>query len=176
MEVSRLATSNTTCNSTAEYECVQRTALEAASSKRLILLEFPEHFDAQHCHTLWKSFVAKFEVERPSIRLDLSHLKSIDNVGIDTLLDCFDETLRRDGDIEITAMSDEAAAILEITGIDTIVYCQTALAPQPIRLAQGDFLHSGIAAGGVEDGSASKSGLETLSMLPDRSKPNRLAA
>ena len=133
---SQPATLNPVCNSTAESEHTQRTTLEAEGRRHLILLEFPEQLNAQHCRILWSTFAANLEVERPYLRLDLSRLKSIDNVGVDILLDCVNETLRRDGDVEITSISREAEVILEITGIDTIVHHKSGPSSQSIWQAR----------------------------------------
>jgi len=42
-------------------------------------------------------------------------VKQLDSAGVDVLLHCMTEAVRRDGDLKLAALSPESAIILEIT-------------------------------------------------------------
>jgi anti-sigma B factor antagonist len=47
--------------------------------------------------------------------LDLSNVRQLDSAGVDMLLHCMSEAMRRDGDVKLAAPSAEAMVILELT-------------------------------------------------------------
>jgi anti-sigma B factor antagonist len=54
------------------------------------------------------------ESNRPRIVLDCSQVRSIDSAGVEALLQCLEETLKRDGDLKLAALSPESEVILEL--------------------------------------------------------------
>jgi anti-anti-sigma factor len=58
--------------------------------------------------------------DRPQLVLDLSQVTHIDASGIDVLLHCMSEAMRRDGDVKLAAVSPQAATILELTRTDRL--------------------------------------------------------
>jgi anti-sigma B factor antagonist len=53
--------------------------------------------------------------DRPQIVFDMSGVKQIDAAGVDILLRCMRDAVKRDGDLKLAAPSQEAAVVLELT-------------------------------------------------------------
>jgi anti-anti-sigma factor len=60
------------------------------------------------------------EADRPRIVLDCSQLQHMDSAGIEILLRCMEETMKRDGDLKLAALSPASAAILELMRVDRV--------------------------------------------------------
>jgi anti-anti-sigma factor len=87
----------------------------------VIAVNFPEQVTAQHSHILFRTLAYVLTLEQPFLSLDFSRMRSVDTLGLDVLLGCLEETVRRDGAIQINGVSPEAAVIFEITGLDRIL-------------------------------------------------------
>lgn len=55
------------------------------------------------------------ESDRPQVVFDLSQVVRLDAAGVDVLLHCMSEAMRRDGDVKLAAVSPQAAVVLEMT-------------------------------------------------------------
>ena len=53
--------------------------------------------------------------DRPQLVFDLSQVKQMDAAGVDMLLHCLNETMKRDGDVKLSSLSPQAAVVLEMT-------------------------------------------------------------
>jgi anti-anti-sigma factor len=58
--------------------------------------------------------------DRPQVVFDLSQVRQLDAAGIDMLLHCMSEVMKRDGDLKLAALSPQAAAVLELTRTDRL--------------------------------------------------------
>jgi anti-anti-sigma factor len=83
-------------------------------------MELPEVLN----HEQGEKFVAELqpllEVHRPRIVLDCSQVQQMDSAGIETLLYCMQEAMKRDGDMKLAAVSPAAATILELMRVDRL--------------------------------------------------------
>jgi anti-anti-sigma factor len=59
-------------------------------------------------------------VDRPQVVFDLSAVIQLDAAGVDMLLQCMSEAMKRDGDLKLAAVSPQAAVILELTRTDRL--------------------------------------------------------
>jgi anti-anti-sigma factor len=68
--------------------------------------------------------------DRPQIVFDMSQVRHIDAGGIDVLLQCMREVMKRDGDLKLAAPSPQAAVVLELTRTDRLfeIYQTSTLA------------------------------------------------
>ena len=70
----------------------------------------------------------QFEVEvqlflasdRPQAVFDLSQVRHLDAAGVDMLLRCMTQAMKRDGDLKLASLSPQAAAVLELTRTDRL--------------------------------------------------------
>jgi anti-sigma B factor antagonist len=83
----------------------------------VIVMQLPEQLNGAEGKTFLRDLQPSFEVDRPSIVLDCSRLQYMDNVGIEMLLYCMGEAMKRDGDLKLAALSRSSAAILELMGV-----------------------------------------------------------
>ena len=58
--------------------------------------------------------------DRPQVVFDLSQVRHLDAAGVDMLLRCMTQAMRRDGDLKLAALSDHALTILELTRTDRL--------------------------------------------------------
>jgi anti-sigma B factor antagonist len=58
--------------------------------------------------------------ERPCIVFDFSHVTEIDSAGVDMLLHCMEQAMRRNGDLKLAAIPPASAVILELTRVDRL--------------------------------------------------------
>jgi anti-anti-sigma factor len=88
--------------------------------KPVIILELPE--------TLTRGGVRRFLLEigdhlvsdRPRLVFDFSQVRQIDSSGIEALLYCMEEVMKRDGDLKLAAIPSQPLMILELTRIDRL--------------------------------------------------------
>jgi anti-sigma B factor antagonist len=83
-----------------------------------IVVKLPETFDTKGARRLRRDLKSKLGADSPAVLVDLSRLKSIDLAGVQALLECLEEIAKRDGALQVTAMSPEAATIVELTRMD----------------------------------------------------------
>jgi len=53
--------------------------------------------------------------DRPQLVFDMSQVRHIDAAGVDVLLKCMREAMKRDGDVKLASLSPQAAVVLELT-------------------------------------------------------------
>lgn len=97
--------------------------LRAANSKRgknmltsgpVVVMQVPEQFNAGEVRKFMEELSPLLESHRPRIVLECSQVRSIDSAGVEALLQCLEEALKRDGDLKLAALSPEAEVILEL--------------------------------------------------------------
>jgi len=83
-------------------------------------MQVPEHFTRRKTHDFVRELRGFIESKRPRIVLDCSQVRAIDSAGVQALLHCLEETLKRDGDLKLASLSAEAEVILELTRVARI--------------------------------------------------------
>jgi anti-anti-sigma factor len=58
--------------------------------------------------------------DRPQIVFDCSLIRQMDAAGVDMLLHCMAEVMKRDGELKLAAVSPQAAVVLELTRTDRL--------------------------------------------------------
>jgi anti-sigma B factor antagonist len=86
----------------------------------VIVMQLPEKLN----HAEGKAFLVELrpllEIDRPRVVLDCSQLQHMDSAGIEMLLHCMEEAMKRDGDLKLAALSPASAAILELMRVDRL--------------------------------------------------------
>jgi anti-anti-sigma factor len=71
------------------------------------------------------------ESNRPRVVLDCSQVRSMESAGVEMLLRCLEEVLKRDGDLKLAGLSPEAEVILELMRVarvfETFQTCEDAV-------------------------------------------------
>jgi anti-sigma B factor antagonist len=93
---------------------------EMSTRGPVIVMEAPENLN----HSEGKAFLAELQpllqIDRPRIVLDCSQVQHMDSAGIEMLLNCMGEAMKRDGDIKLADLSPASAAILELMRVDRL--------------------------------------------------------
>jgi anti-sigma B factor antagonist len=53
--------------------------------------------------------------DRPQVVFDMSQVRHLDSAGIEVLLKCMRDAMKRDGDLKLAALSSQSAVVLELT-------------------------------------------------------------
>jgi anti-sigma B factor antagonist len=86
----------------------------------VIIMQLPErlnHRDVQNCSSELDPILGS---DRPRIVLDCSLVQYMDSAGVEMLLHCVQEAMKRDGDLKLAAVSPAAATILELMRVDRL--------------------------------------------------------
>lgn len=90
------------------------------TSRPVVVKRVPERLNLQQSRTFVREVQAFLRSDRPQIVLDLSQVRQIDAAGVDMLLHCMSEAMKRDGDVKLASLSPQAAVILEMTRTDRL--------------------------------------------------------
>lgn len=84
------------------------------TSGPVIVMQVPEQLNAAEVGNFMQELGPLLESNRPRIVLDCSQVRSVDSAGVEMLLHCLEEALKRDGDLKLAALSPQADVILEL--------------------------------------------------------------
>src|SRR3954462_9816899 len=90
------------------------------TSRPVVVKRVPERLNLQQARKFVREVQPFLHSDRPQIVLDLSPVKQIDSAGVDMLLHCMGEAMKRDGDVKLASLSPQAAVILEMTRADRL--------------------------------------------------------
>jgi anti-anti-sigma factor len=86
----------------------------------VIVMELPEELKHAQVKAFLSGLQPLLETDRPRIVLDCSRVANIDSAGVEMLLYCLREAMKRDGDLKLAAVSPESAIILELMRVDRL--------------------------------------------------------
>jgi len=86
----------------------------------VVVKKLPEDVTASRAGELFEEVAQLLRDDRPNLVLDFSQVTKLDSAGIDVLLRCTEEAMKRNGDIKLAALSPEVLAILELTRMDRL--------------------------------------------------------
>jgi anti-anti-sigma factor len=75
----------------------------------------PERMDLKQARKFLKEVQPFLDSDRPQVVFDMSQVRHIDAAGIDILLRCMREAVKRDGDLKLAALSAQSQVVLELT-------------------------------------------------------------
>jgi anti-sigma B factor antagonist len=90
------------------------------SNGPVIVMELPERLNQVEGQKFLNEMQPLLESDRPRVVLDCSQVQSMDSAGIEILLHCMGEAMKRDGDMKLAALSPAAATILELMRVDRL--------------------------------------------------------
>ena len=85
------------------------------STRAVVVKHLPERVNAKHSRDFVREMHCVLTSDRPQIVFDLSHVVYLDAAGVDMLLHCMAEVMKRDGDLKLAALSPQSAVVLEMT-------------------------------------------------------------
>jgi anti-anti-sigma factor len=87
-------------------------------TRPVVIKRMPERLNYREARTFWEEVQPIVTSDRPQIVFDMSGVKYLNAAGVDMLLKCMAEVMKRDGDLKLAAVSPEAGVILEVTRTD----------------------------------------------------------
>jgi len=100
---------------------VVSSSKKKTDGRSIVVVNLPERVVAKRTRALVRDLRDQLTADSPCVVLDMSDVKEVDHEGFDLLLECFEETVRRDGVIWVRGISAEAATFLELTGMDQVL-------------------------------------------------------
>jgi anti-anti-sigma factor len=90
------------------------------TTRPVVVKHVPEKLGAKESHVFFRDVQPLVTMDRPQIVFDLSRVRQFDAAGVEMLLECMSEVMKRDGDLKLASLSPEAAVILELTRTDRL--------------------------------------------------------
>jgi anti-anti-sigma factor len=90
------------------------------TSRPVVVKRIPERFNLRLARTFLNEVRPFLNADRPQIVFDMSQVKQIDAAGVDILLQCMNEAMKRDGDLKLASLSPQASVVLELTRTDRL--------------------------------------------------------
>ena len=101
------------------------------TSGPVVVMQVPEILNVKEVHSFMQELGPLLESNRPRVVLDCSQIRSMESAGVEMLLRCLEEVLKRDGDLKLAALSPEAEVILELMRVarvfETYPTCENAV-------------------------------------------------
>jgi anti-anti-sigma factor len=100
-------------------------------SRPVVVKRIPEELNFREARAFFREVQPIITSDRPQVVFDLSQVKVLDSGGVDMLLQCMAEIMKRDGDLKLAAVSPKASVVLEMTRTDrlfeTYEHCSDAV-------------------------------------------------
>lgn|SRR5215471_13346796 len=90
------------------------------NSGPVIVMQVPEQLSHAEVKAFTEELAPLLENDRPRIVLDCCQVRYMDSAGIEMLLSCLEQAMKRDGDLKLAAVSAELAVILELMRVDRL--------------------------------------------------------
>ena len=90
------------------------------TSGPVIVMQVPVQLNHAEVKSFLEELQPLLEGDRPRIVLDCSQVRYMDSAGIEMLLSCMEQTMKRNGDLKLASVSPELAVILELMRIDRL--------------------------------------------------------
>jgi anti-sigma B factor antagonist len=88
-------------------------------AKSVLVKQFPSCLDEQFAES-FRELQLHMEGDRPYIVFDFAAVRSLDSTGIEFLLMCMEESMKRNGDVKLACVSPELSTILKVTRVDRL--------------------------------------------------------
>jgi anti-anti-sigma factor len=90
------------------------------SGRHVPVRQLPEQFGVKQGRIFFREVESCLQSDRPRVVLDLSKVRHIDSAGIQVLLRCLEEAMKRNGDVKLAAIPPAAASMLKLTRADRL--------------------------------------------------------
>jgi anti-anti-sigma factor len=77
-------------------------------------MQMPEELNLDGARSFLQELEPLLECHRPRVVLDGSQVRYIDSAGVEMMLHCLEEAMKRDGDLKLAALSRESEVVLEL--------------------------------------------------------------
>lgn len=84
------------------------------TSGPVVIMQMPEQLNAVGVRSFMHELQPLLETHRPRIVFDCSQVRYMDSAGVEMMLHCLEEAMKRDGDLKLAALSPESEVVLEL--------------------------------------------------------------
>jgi anti-sigma B factor antagonist len=93
---------------------------EMISGRPVVVKQLPDKFSVEQGRIFLLEVESSLKADRPRLVLDCSQVRQLDSAGIQVLLHCLEEAMKRNGDVKLASVPPAAAQILELTKVDSL--------------------------------------------------------
>lgn len=90
------------------------------TSHPVIVKQLPQRVNRQQAQELARAVEPLLKHDHPCLVFDFSEVRYLDSAGIEMLLHCMEEAMKRNGDLKLAAIPPEIAVILKLTRVDCL--------------------------------------------------------
>jgi len=90
------------------------------TGRPVVVKRMPEEVNQREARKFLQDVKPFLTADRPQLVFDFSQVKQLDGAGVEMLLQCVSEVMKRDGDLKLAALSRQAAMVLELTRTDRL--------------------------------------------------------
>jgi anti-sigma B factor antagonist len=85
------------------------------TSRPVLVKRMPERLNLRNARAFLREVQPLLQRDRPQLVFDMSAVRQLDSAGVDMLLHCVAEAMKRDGDVKLSGLSPQASVVLELT-------------------------------------------------------------
>ena len=90
------------------------------TARTVIVQELPERLMWEEAKQFLPEMELLLDADRPRLVFDFSNVRHIDAAGIELLLGCMEEVMKRGGDLKLASIPPGPKQVLEMTGVDRL--------------------------------------------------------
>ncbi len=90
------------------------------TKRPVVVLQLPEKLVLGRVELFFREVQGFLKAERPRLVFDFSEVTQIDSAGVELLLNCMEEAMKRNGDLKLAAIAPGPAVVLELTQVDRL--------------------------------------------------------
>jgi anti-sigma B factor antagonist len=91
-----------------------------SNCRTVVVEKLPESVSVNEAQQLFRKLARLLTGDRPCLVFDFSDVRQLDSAGIEVLLRCMEEAMKRNGDVKLAAVTPQAAVILQLTRVDRL--------------------------------------------------------
>ncbi|MEO8726817.1 MAG: STAS domain-containing protein [Acidobacteriaceae bacterium] len=90
------------------------------TSRPVVIKRMPSRVNLREAKSFFRDVQPFLKADRPQLVFDMALIEQLDSAGIEMLLECMAECMKRDGDLKLASLSPQAATVLELTRTDRL--------------------------------------------------------
>ena len=90
------------------------------TSRPVVVKRMPQRVNQREARKFLEDVQPFLKSDRPQLVFDLSLVEQLDAAGVEMLLHCVSEVMKRDGDLKLASLSKQASIMLELTRTDRL--------------------------------------------------------
>lgn len=90
------------------------------TKRPVIVLQVPEKLVLGPAQVFFREVQGFLKADRPRLVFDFSEVTHVDSAGIEVLLNCMEEAMKRNGDLKLAAIPPGPAVVLALTQVDRL--------------------------------------------------------